>query len=129
MDVDGLGSKLIEQLVDRGLVQSIADLYRLDIALLGSLERMGSKSAENLIQALDASRSQGWAKQLYGLGIHHVGDVNAKAITAAFANADDLNQAAVSRTRQHHHNFWCRQRNCPKLAAVVFQPCQSAATR
>ena len=94
MDVDGLGSKLIEQLVDRGLVQSIADLYRLDLALLGSLERMGSKSAENLIQALEASRSQGWAKQLYGLGIHHVGDVNAKAITAAFANADDLNQAA-----------------------------------
>ena len=94
MDVDGLGSKLIEQLVDRGLVQSIADLYRLDPALLGSLERMGSKSAENLIQALEASRSQGWAKQLYGLGIHHVGDVNAKAITAAFANADDLNQAA-----------------------------------
>ena len=98
MDVDGLGSKLIEQLVDRGLVQSIADLYRLDLALLGSLERMGSKSAENLIQALEASRSQGWAKQLYGLGIHHVGDVNAKAITAAFANADDLNQAACLAT-------------------------------
>ncbi|MDB4654866.1 NAD-dependent DNA ligase LigA [bacterium] len=94
MDVDGLGSKLIEQLVDRGLVQSIADLYRLDIALLGSLERMGTKSAENLIQALDASRSQGWGRQLYGLGIHHVGDVNAKAITAAFSNADLLNQAA-----------------------------------
>ena len=94
LDVDGLGSKLIEQLVDRGLVQSIADLYRLDMALLGSLERMGAKSAENLIQALDASRSQGWAKQLYGLGIHHVGDVNAKAITAAFSNADHLNQAA-----------------------------------
>ena len=94
LDVDGLGSKLIEQLVARGLVQSIADLYRLDEALLGSLERMGAKSAENLIQALDASRSQGWAKQLYGLGIHHVGDVNAKAITAAFPNADSLNQAA-----------------------------------
>jgi DNA ligase (NAD+) len=55
---------------------------------------MGSKSAENLIQALDASRSQGWAKQLYGLGIHHVGEVNAKAITSAFPNADCLNQAA-----------------------------------
>ncbi len=94
MDVDGLGSKLIEQLVDRGLVQSIADLYRLDEALLSSLERMGSKSAENLIQALDASRTQGWAKQLYGLGIHHVGDVNAKAITAAFASADQLYEAA-----------------------------------
>ena len=94
LDVDGLGSKLIEQLVDRGLVQSIADLYRLDEALLGSLERMGSKSAENLIEALNASRSQGWAKQLYGLGIHHVGDVNAKAITTAFSDSDSLHQAA-----------------------------------
>jgi DNA ligase (NAD+) len=71
LDVDGLGSKLIEQLVDRGLVQSIADLYRLDLALLGSLERMGAKSAENLIQALDASRSQGWAKPLYGRTRQH----------------------------------------------------------
>jgi DNA ligase (NAD+) len=55
---------------------------------------MGAKSAENLIQALEASRSQGWAKQLYGLGIHHVGEVNAKAITAAFSNARSLSQAA-----------------------------------
>ena len=59
LDVDGLGSKLIEQLVDRGLVQSIADLYRLDAALLSSLERMGPKSAENLVSALAASRLQG----------------------------------------------------------------------
>ena len=94
MDVDGLGSKLIEQLVDRGLVQSIADLYRLDEALLGSLERMGAKSAENLVRALDASRAQGWAKQLYGLGIHHVGEVNAKALTTTFASADQLYAAA-----------------------------------
>lgn len=55
--MDGLGSKLIEQLVDRGLVRSIADLYGLDGALLASLERMGSKSAENLVAALTNSKA------------------------------------------------------------------------
>ena len=96
MDVDGLGSKLIEQLVDRGLVQSIADLYRLDTALLSSLERMGQKSAENLISALEASRHQGWARQLYGLGIHHVGEVNAKALAASFPDVGALQTAACN---------------------------------
>ena len=96
LDVDGLGSKLIEQLVDRGLVQSIADLYRLDAALLGSLERMGQKSADNLIHALERSHNQGWARQLYGLGIHHVGEVNAKALCASFPNAAALQTAACS---------------------------------
>ena len=95
LDVDGLGSKLIEQLVDRGLVGSIADLYRLDQALLCSLERMGSKSAENLVAALAQSKQQPWHRQLYGLGIHHVGEVNAKALAKAFPSAADLATAAT----------------------------------
>jgi DNA ligase (NAD+) len=95
LDVDGLGSKLIEQLVDRGLVRSIADLYGLDSALLASLERMGGKSAENLVAALQASRAQPWHRQLYGLGIHHVGEVNAKALARAFPSAADLATAAL----------------------------------
>jgi DNA ligase (NAD+) len=95
MDVDGLGSKLIEQLVDRGLVGSIADLYRLDAALLASLERMGAKSAENLVAALAASKTQPWHRQLYGLGIHHVGEVNAKALARAFPTAAELAAAAT----------------------------------
>ena len=95
LDVDGLGSKLIEQLVERGLVRSIADLYRLDTALLTSLERMGEKSASNLVAALEQSRSQPWSRQLYGLGIHHVGEVNAKALASAFPDADSLADAAV----------------------------------
>ncbi|MFZ9280635.1 MAG: NAD-dependent DNA ligase LigA [Vulcanococcus sp.] len=95
LDVDGMGSKLIEQLVDRGLVRSIADLYRLDGALLSSLERMGSKSAENLVSALEASKAQPWHRQLYGLGIHHVGEVNAKALTKAFPSAAELATAAL----------------------------------
>ena len=95
LDVDGLGSKLIEQLVDRGLVGSIADLYRLDGALLASLERMGSKSADNLVAALAASKAQPWHRQLYGLGIHHVGEVNAKALAAAFPSAAELATTAT----------------------------------
>ncbi|MFO8237579.1 MAG: NAD-dependent DNA ligase LigA [Prochlorococcaceae cyanobacterium] len=94
LDVDGLGSKLIEQLVDRGLVASIADLYRLDRALLASLERMGEKSAANLVAALAASKTQPWHRQLYGLGIHHVGEVNAKALARAFPSAEELAVAA-----------------------------------
>jgi DNA ligase (NAD+) len=95
LDVDGLGSKLIEQLVDRGLVGSIADLYRLDAALLASLERMGAKSAENLVAALTGSKQQPWHRQLYGLGIHHVGEVNAKALAQAFPSVAELATAAA----------------------------------
>ncbi|MEY3735100.1 MAG: ligase [Cyanobacteriota bacterium] len=100
LDVEGLGSKLIEQLVDRGLVRSIAGLYGLDAALLASLERMGSKSAENLVAALGASRAQPWHRQLYGLGIHHVGEVNAKALARAFPSAEILGDAALNHPEQ-----------------------------
>ena len=95
LDIEGMGGKLIEQLVERGLVRSISDLYRLDAALLSSLERMGEKSAENLISAMEASRAQPWARQLYGLGIHHIGEVNAKALAAAFPDVGTLTRTAV----------------------------------
>ena len=100
LDVDGLGSKLIEQLVDRGLVGSLADLYRLDAALLASLDRMGDKSATNLVGALEASKQQPWHRQLYGLGIRHIGEVNAKALAAAFFSIDSLAAAALEAPEQ-----------------------------
>ncbi|MEB3242786.1 MAG: NAD-dependent DNA ligase LigA [Cyanobacteriota bacterium] len=96
MDVEGMGSKLIGQLVERGLVHSIADLYRLDGAVLASLERMGEKSAANLVAALAASKGQPWHRQLYGLGIHHVGEVNAKALARAFLDVEALRGAALA---------------------------------
>ena len=96
LDIDGMGSKLIEQLVGKGLVRSIPDLYRLDRALLASLERMGEKSAAQLVAALQASRQQPWPRLLYGLGIHHVGEVNAKALARAFPSAAALGAAALS---------------------------------
>ena len=100
LDVDGLGGKLIEQLVDRGLVGSIADLYRLDAALLASLERMGETSAANLVLALEASKAKPWHRQLYGLGIHHVGEVNAKALARAFGSMVELASAAAESPEQ-----------------------------
>ena len=100
LDVDGLGSKLIEQLVDRGLVGSLADLYRLDAALLASLDRMGDKSASNLVEAMEASKQQPWHRQLYGLGIRHIGEVNAKALAAAFFSINSLAAAALEAPEQ-----------------------------
>ena len=100
LDVDGLGSKLIEQLVDRGLVRSLADLYRLDAALLASLDRMGDKSATNLVAALEASKQQAWHRQLYGLGIRHIGEVNAKVLAANFFSIDSLAAAALDAPEQ-----------------------------
>jgi DNA ligase (NAD+) len=100
LDVDGLGSKLIEQLVDRGLVGSLADLYRLDASLLASLDRMGDKSATNLVEALEASKQQPWHRQLYGLGIRHIGEVNGKALAAAFFSIDSLAAAALEAPEQ-----------------------------
>lgn len=90
LNVEGLGNKLITQLVDRGLVKSIANIYELNAELLASLERMGIKSADKLIIALAESKKQTWSRQLYGLGIQHVGEANAKALAKAFPNVSDL---------------------------------------
>jgi DNA ligase (NAD+) len=95
LDVDGFGSRLIEQLVDRGVVRSIPDLYRLNAAELASLERLGERSATARITALEASKGRPWGRQLYGLGIHHVGEVNARALAKAFPSAPELEAAAL----------------------------------
>ena len=94
MDINGLGQKLIDQLVTKKLVSSIGDLYKLDIELLTNLDRFGTKSAENLCNELINSLEKSWAKQLYGLGIFHVGETNAKALAKAFKNINELATAA-----------------------------------
>jgi DNA ligase (NAD+) len=95
LDVDGFGSRLIEQLVERGVVRSLPDLYRLSAAELASLERLGERSAMARMAALEASKGSPWARQLYGLGIHHVGEVNARALAKAFPSAPELEAAAL----------------------------------
>lgn len=80
MDVEGLGDKLVEQLVDQGLVRTPADLYRLEVANLASLERMGEKSAENLVAALEASKACSLGRFIFALGIRHVGESTARTL-------------------------------------------------
>ncbi|WP_376693427.1 NAD-dependent DNA ligase LigA [Wenzhouxiangella sp. EGI_FJ10409] len=95
MDIDGLGEKVIAQLVERDLVHSPADLYRLDRDTLVELERMGGKSADNLIAALDDSKQVTLARLLYALGIREVGEVTAQALARHFGTLDALAAAPV----------------------------------
>ncbi|MEO0539405.1 MAG: NAD-dependent DNA ligase LigA [Cyanobacteria bacterium P01_A01_bin.105] len=84
MDIQGLGEKWIQQWVDQDMVRSVADLYDLTEADLLPLERMGQQLAQKLIAAIQASKTQPWDRVLYGLGIRHVGSVNAKLLTVPF---------------------------------------------
>ncbi|WP_439133388.1 NAD-dependent DNA ligase LigA [Pseudomaricurvus sp.] len=90
MDVDGLGDKLVEQLVDEGLIHSVADLYRLEAEQVAGLERMGPKSAENLINALEASKQTSFDRFLYSLGIREVGEATARGLSRYFGNLEAL---------------------------------------
>ncbi|MEG4944073.1 NAD-dependent DNA ligase LigA [Microcoleus sp. F4-D5] len=94
LDINGVGEKLVQQMVDSNLLNSAADLYDLTAERLMSLERMGKKLAEKLVSAIAQSKNQPWSRVLYGLGIRHVGTVNAQLLTERFANVDEL--AAVS---------------------------------
>jgi len=78
LDIEGLGEKIVDQLVDQNLVRTPADLYRLGFTALANLERMGDKSADNLIQAINKSRSTSLARFIFALGIRHVGETTAK---------------------------------------------------
>ena len=90
LDIEGLGEKWVKQFVERGLVQSVADLYDLTTETLLPLDRMGPQLAEKLVNAIAASKARPWAAVLYGLGIRHVGTVNAKTLTQAFPSVEAL---------------------------------------
>lgn len=90
MDIEGLGDKLVDALVDAGLVRHVADLYHLQAGDITALERMGEKSAENLLQALDASRQTTLPRFLYALGIRDVGEATAKSLAAYFGSLEPL---------------------------------------
>ncbi len=96
MNIEGLGNKLIEQLVESGLVDSIADIYNLNITQLSKMDRMGNKSAVKLLQAIELSKQQPWHRQLYGLGINNVGEVNAKTICKKFPNISLLSETVCT---------------------------------
>ncbi len=93
LDVDGLGDKLVEQLVDKGLVNAVADLYHLTREDLTGLERMGEKSADNLLAALEASKQTTLAKFIYALGIREVGEATARNLAQYYGSLDALAEA------------------------------------
>jgi DNA ligase (NAD+) len=100
MNVDGLGDALVDQLVDQGLVKSVADLYGLTVEQLAGLERMGRKSAENLVRNLDRSRRNPLPRVLASLGIRFVGERTAQFLAEAFGSLDAIAAADVETLQQ-----------------------------
>jgi DNA ligase (NAD+) len=94
LDIEGLGEKLVEQLVELGLVSSVADLYRLTREQLAGLERMGEKSADNLLAQLERSKQPPLDRLLYALGIREVGEVTATALARHFGSLQRLRTAS-----------------------------------
>lgn len=90
MDIEGLGEKLVEQLVDHDVVRTPADVYALDMSALVNLERMAEKSAANLLAAIDKSRQTTMARFIYALGIRNVGEATAKDLARHFGSLDRL---------------------------------------
>jgi len=93
MDIEGLGSKLVDQLVETRYVRNVADLFDLDLEILLSLERMGEKSARNLLHAIDHCRNTSLGRFLFALGIPQVGEVTANTLAEHFATLDRLRVA------------------------------------
>ncbi len=93
MDIDGLGDKLVEQLFDEKLIQNVSDLYQLETDQIKDLERMGEKSAQNLIDALEESKKPELARFIYSLGIREVGETTAKALANHYLSLDKIKEA------------------------------------
>ncbi len=100
LDIEGLGDKLIEQLVERDIVRTPADLYALSTAALGELDRMGEKSAANVIAAIERSRRTTLPRLLYGLGIREVGEATALALARHFGSLERLIEADEAAIQQ-----------------------------
>ena len=96
MNVDGLGEKVVEQLLREGYIANVADLYLLQVEQLVELERMGEKSATNLVEALEKSKDNSLERLLFGLGIRHVGEKAAKILAAEYETMDALMKADVA---------------------------------
>ena len=122
MDIEGLGIALIEQLVSEGLVKSFADLYRLRREQVAALERMGEKSAENLIQALEASKKQPLARVLAGLGVLHVGGRAAEVLADELGSIEALLEADTERLEGIDEIG-------PVMAESIYRFCHTPQTR
>jgi DNA ligase (NAD+) len=95
VEIEGLGDKLVEQLVDAGVVKTLPDLYRLGFTALSALDRMADKSAQNIVGALEKSKRTTLARFVFGLGIRHVGEATAKEMARHFGGLDAIMDATV----------------------------------
>lgn len=121
MDIDGLGTKIVELLVDKDLLHTVADIYHLKVEVLAELDRMGNKSAENLVQAIEKSKQRPLAKFLYALGIREVGEATALLLANHFGDLPPLLEANEEMLMQipdigpivasHIHAFFQNKRN------------------
>ena len=100
MDIEGLGDRLVDQLVDEGVVRTPADLYRAGAAKLAALERMGEKSAANLVAAIEKSKRTTLQRFLYALGIRNVGEVTARDLARHFGTLDAIMDASVEELQE-----------------------------
>ena len=118
MDIEGLGDKLVEQLVDGGLVRDYGDLYRLNLDSVAGLFRMGVKSAENLLEGIAASKNRGLSRLLSALAIRHVGARVASVLAQHFGDMENLRGATIERISSVHEVG-------PVIARSVFEFLQS----
>jgi DNA ligase (NAD+) len=114
MKIDGLGERLADQLIAKDQVHDVSDLYQLSQEQLEDLERMGPKSAENLVREIDASRSLEFSRLLFGIGIRHVGERTAQILARHFRSIKKLEQASEEELEQVHEVG-------PKLAGSIHQ--------
>lgn len=129
MDIEGLGEKLVEQLVDAKLLADIADIYHLPAARLLQLERMGEKSVSNLLAAIEKSKNTTLAKFLYALGIREVGEATAQALANYFKSLEMISQATKEELLEvddvgpivaaHIVNFFANQKNQYVLQRLI----------
>jgi DNA ligase (NAD+) len=131
LDIDGLGSKLIDQLVEQGHVETPDDLFRLDESTLGAMERMGKKSARKLLDSLDRSKSTLLERFLYGMGIREVGEATARNLARHFGTLEAIGNANVESLEAvndigpivaaHIHAFFRQSHNLEVIAGLRAQ--------
>lgn len=129
MDIDGLGDKLVEQLFDKKLIAHVSDLYQLTLEQLENLERMGEKSAKNLLEALQASKTPPLSRFIYALGIREVGEATAKSLAQHFGSLEALAKANEEELQEvddvgpvvarHIVNFFSEAHNTKIIEALL----------
>ena len=129
LDIEGLGSKLIDQMVDSGLVRNPGDLFRLTAGQLANLDRMGERSAANLVESFEHSKQTTFARFLHALGIRDVGEATAEALARHFGTLDSLRGSSMEEieevpdigpiTARHVHAFFAEPRNARVIDALI----------